>query len=211
MWKDKKRELKKFEPFRVGGVSHAVQTWWAEAGAGAGVIRWPDFRHARRGKWPKSQIIGATDRCPKIWIIDVQSPLNVQLPSTDWLPICLFCKCDYHHHCQLLAKVIAECVQRRVTAGKKNPANEDPQSTMRIRGWFGKIWTIGRKMLGAGRDKGEEEHAKPFLSSDFSLSPKSNHCGRVNNCLLTLERLQKWNNWCQKQLLRNNTEYGYSW
>ena len=25
MWKDKKRELKKFEPFRVGGVSHAVQ------------------------------------------------------------------------------------------------------------------------------------------------------------------------------------------
>ena len=140
----------------------------AGAGAGVGVIRWPDFRHARRGKWPKSQIIGATDRCPKIWIIDVQSPLNVQLPSsTDWLPICLFCKCDYHHHCQLLAKVIAECVQRRVTAGKKNPANEDPQSTMRIRGWFGKIWTIGRKMLGAGRDKGEEEHAKPFLSSDF--------------------------------------------
>ena len=138
---------------------------------------------ARQGKWPKSRIIGATDRRPRIRIMEVQLPslswLDSNAPFSGsflqiWLSSSLsaFCKGD----CRMCSKKKGDCGWKE-KSGQWGSAihNEDPRM----------IWenldNQLRKMLGASRDNGEEEHANLFFLQ-FLFSPISyqSHC--VGDC-----------------------------
>ena len=110
MWVDKKGRLKKFEPFQVGGVRPSSGQKQKQVLSGCAQILGTQVSKKLnyRSHWLP----------PKIRIIDANMS---NCPLSD-VP---FWKCNHH---LLSVKVIAECVQRRVTSGNKNLANEDPQS-----------------------------------------------------------------------------------
>ena len=165
----------------IWAFSGARQTRWAEAEAGAGVIRWPDFRHARQGKWPKSRIIGASERKPKIRIIDVSSP--VQLPNFAFLQMWFssslspFCKGDY---CRQRSKKGDGWKEK---SGQWGSAihNEDPTMIWgnldnRLQDAWGPPWQRGR---GA---------CQPFQLAN--IISESLRVG-INNCLLAKNNMRQ--------------------
>ena len=170
MWVDKKGRLKKFEPFQVGGVrpSSGQKQKQVLSGCaqilGTQVSKKPNYR----SHWLP----------PKIRIIDANMS---NCPLSD-VP---FWKCNHHLQRQLSVKVIAECVQRRVTAGNKNLANEDPQSNDDL----GKCGQSAARCSGPAVTIGRRS-ITTFSSSVSRVGCNSNHHVRAIFARKPLSRFQ---------------------
>ena len=122
-----------------------------------------------------------------------------------------FWKCNHHLQRQLSVKVIAECVQRRVTSGNKNLANEDPQSNddlgkcgQSAARCSGPAVTIGRRSI-ATFSSSVSRLWLHFKSSEQSL--QGSYWVGFNNCLVWGWFAPKWawksTLWCFSNVFNN--------